>query len=1187
MTKFLPILFFCLLSLGFKARAQMEFVENKGQWDQRVLFKGDFNTGSFFLESQGFTVLMHHPDDLNTLSEKTHGHGAGGPLDPSFKLRSFAYKVKFMGANPQPLRIPEKPFPTYNNYFLGDDPGRWATDCKLFQAITYKEMYPGIDLRYYSEGNALKYDFIVHPGADPSRIVLLYDGPELKVKQKELNVITPVGTVRELHPYSYQMIDGVQTEVTASYVVRKNMVSFKLPSYRKDATLIIDPAVIFSTFTGSRADNWGYTATPGPDGSFFSGGIVFATSGAGFPVSPGAFQTGYGGGVPEDGLLGYDISIFKFSANGRNRLYATYLGGAANEQPHSMIVDAEGNLVVAGRTSSSNFPKTTALVGPGGGTDIFITRFNAAGNGLLGSVVIGGRNNDGVNIRSKYSGNTGQDALRLNYGDDARSEVILDNAGNIILASCTQSQDFPVVAPLQASFAGGRQDGVILKFPPNLSAPLFSTYFGGSGDDACFVTSVHPTNGLIYVAGGTTSNNLPGDKTNVLQPAYQGGSTDGFVTIVTPNGSNIIKTTYQGTGGTDIVYGLKFDKFGFPYIMGTTTGTWPVINAAFRNNGGKQFISKLNEDLSSYVYSTVFGTNSADPNISPIAFLVDRCENVYVSGWGGGINNGQNYNTGTTANLPSVQPLPNIPAPDGSDFYFFVLERNATRQLFGSHYGQFNGTGDHVDGGTSRFDENGVIYQAMCANCSGNAAFPTTPGVWAATNGSSNCNLAAVKIEMNFAGVGSSLQTSINAVVGANRGCIPLEVQFTDTLQQGVKFYWDFGDGTRDTTTSFQNTHLFTNIGTYTVRLISEDSTTCNIRDTAFAVIRAGDNAAELSFNFEKLPPCENLTVRFTNTSIAGRGSFGPRAFVWDYGDGSPLDTVNFNPPRLHTYAAPGTYIVKLYVIDTTFCNAPFFIEQRVSLFPLVEAAFTTEPTGCVPYTAVFNNESLAGTRFIWDFGDGTTSEDFEPTKLYSNVGTYNVRLIAIDSSTCNIADTANFTIRVLDNPTAAIASWGPNPPRENTPVRFTNGSQNAIRYVWNFGDGESSTQVNPTHQYNASGTYTAELIAFNAAGCSDTATVEVNVIVVPVLDVPNAFTPGKFGENSTITVRGFGIGKMDWRIYNRWGQVVFQTNNRNAGWDGTFKGKLQPMDVYTFTLDVQFTDGTTLRRTGDITLLR
>lgn len=1187
MTKILPILFFLMLSQVFSAQAQMEFVENKGQWDQRVLFKGEFNTGSFFLESQGFTVLMHHPDDLNTLSEKIHGHGAGGPLDPSFKLRSFAYKVKFMGGNPQPQRIPEKPFPTYNNYFIGDDPRQWATDCKLYQAITYKDVYPGIDLRYYSEGNALKYDFIVHPGADPSRIVLLYDGPELKVKQKELNVITPVGTVRELYPYSYQLINGVQTEVNASYVVKKNMVSFKLPAYNKEATLIIDPAVIFSTFTGSRADNWGYTATPGPDGSFFSGGIVFATSGAGFPVSPGAFQTGFGGGVAEDGLLGYDISIFKFSANGRNRLYATYLGGAANEQPHSMIVDADGNLVVAGRTSSSNFPKTTALIGPGGGTDIFITRFNAAGNGLLGSAVIGGRNNDGVNIRSKYSGTTGQDGLRLNYGDDARSEVILDNTGNIILASCTQSQDFPVVAPLQAAFAGGRQDGVILKFPPNLSAPLFSTYFGGSGDDACFVTSVHPLNGFIYVAGGTTSNNLPGDKTNVLQSTYQGGSTDGFVTILTPNGSNIIKTTYQGTGGTDMVYGLKFDKFGFPYIMGTTTSTWPVVNATFRNNGGKQFISKLNEDLSSYIYSTVFGTNSADPNISPTAFLVDRCENVYVSGWGGGINNGQNYNTGTTANLPSVQPLPNIPAPDGSDFYFFVLERNATSQLFGSHYGQFNGTGDHVDGGTSRFDENGVIYQAMCANCSGNANFPTTPGVWAATNGSSNCNLAAVKIEMNFAGVGSSLQTSINSVVGANRGCIPLEVQFTDTLQQGVKFYWDFGDGTRDTTTSFQNTHLFTNIGTYTVRLISEDSTTCNIRDTAFAVIRAGDNAAQLSFNFEKLPPCENLTVRFTNTSIAGRGTFGTRAFVWDYGDGSPLDTANFNPPRLHTYAAPGTYIVKLYIIDTTFCNAPFFIEQRVSLFPLVEAAFTTEPTGCVPYTAVFNNESLAGTRFIWDFGDGTTSEDFEPTKLYSNVGTYNVRLIAIDSSTCNIADTATFTIRVLDNPTAAIASWGPNPPQENTPVRFTNGSQNAVRYVWNFGDGESSTQVNPTHQYNASGTYTAELIAFNAAGCSDTATVEVNVIVVPVLDVPNAFTPGKFGENGTITVRGFGIGKMDWRIYNRWGQVVFKTNNRNAGWDGTFKGKLQPMDVYTYTLDVQFTDGTTLRRTGDITLLR
>lgn len=89
------------------------------------------------------------------------------------------------------------------------------------------------------------------------------------------------------------------------------------------------------------------------------------------------------------------------------------------------------------------------------------------------------------------------------------------------------------------------------------------------------------------------------------------------------------------------------------------------------------------------------------------------------------------------------------------------------------------------------------------------------------------------------------------------------------------------------------------------------------------------------------------------------------------------------------------------------------------------------------------------------------------------------------------------------------------------------------------------------------------------------------------MLDVPNAFTPGQFGINGVIKVTGFGIGKMQWKIYNRWGQLVFSSNSRFEGWDGTFKGALQPMDVYTYTLDVEFTDGKKVRKVGDITLLK
>lgn len=1169
--------------------AQMEFVQNKGQWHSNVHYRGDFKTGSFFLESQGFTVLTHDAGDMKRLSEKVHGHGSKEQLfsNSPDTLHSFAYKVKFLGASPQVMRVPEKMLPTHNNYYIGNDRSKWVGDAKVYQAVTYKNIYPNIDIRYYSEGDHLKYDFVVYPGGNVSMIALQYEGPkDVFVQNKELIIKTSIGEVKELYPYSYQTLSGKKSEVEARYQVKNKVVTFDVKGYDQNSVLVIDPSVIFTTFTGSRVDNWGYTATPGPDGSFYAGGIAF---GPGYPVSPGAYQEVYGGGASEDLFPGYDIAIFKFSGNGSSRLYATYIGGASNEQPHSMIADAQGNLVVAGRSSSSDYPTTIPLLGTGGAYDIVITKFNVNGTSLLGSVRIGGTNSDGVNIRPKWQQPRGVDAIRRNYGDDARSEVILDAANNIILASCTQSDNFPVAnSPIQSTFGGGRQDGVILKFNATLSALLFGTFYGGSGDDACFVASLSPITGLLYIAGATTSSNLPGSTVGVMTPIYQGGTTDGFVIQMQANGSSIIRTTYQGTNGIDIVYGLKFDKSGFPYVMGTTTGNWPVINATFSNPGSKQFISKLQPDLSGYLYSTIFGTNSPVPNISPIAFLVDRCENVYVSGWGGGINVEEQYSTGTTAGLPEVVPLTGIPAADGKDFYFFVLKRNAESQFFGSHFGQFGGTGDHVDGGTSRFDANGVVYQGICANCDNAAPFPTTPGSWSPANGSTSCNQAAVKIEMNFAGVGSAIQSVIDGVVNDRNGCVPLTVDFRDTINQGKKFYWNFGDGSPELITTAPATqHVFSSLGVFNVRLISEDSSTCNIRDTSFVSIQVGNNTVTPDFIATKRAPCESLTMQFTNTSTAVSGSFGPKTFIWDYGDGSPKDTAAFSPPRVHTYAALGTYNVTLTVLDTSFCNAPVDTLKAIRLSPLVKALFTTQPVGCDPYTAVFTNNSLAGTDFLWEFGDGTTSTDVNPTHLYPGVGSYNVRLIASDTNTCNKVDTsAFFTIRVVNKPTAAF-TWGPNPPQENVPVQFTNLSTDATNYLWYFGDGDSSREVNPLHEYNTSGQFTVDLIAFNDAGCSDTTSDVVNTIIVPVVDVPNAFTPGRFGTNGFISVRGFGIGKMDWKIYNRWGQMLYRSQNRKQGWDGTFNGKLQAMDVYTYTLDIEFTDGRKLRKTGDITLLR
>jgi gliding motility-associated-like protein len=1210
---------FCLTIIvttfvAITANAQMEFVENKGQWNSKVNFRVDFSTGSFFLESKGFTVAVHKLQDLQQLSEAQHGHTStsvntsslnknvaarpplGNNSEPVVTVHSHAYKVNFLGSSNNVQAVPDKVLATNNNYFLGSDPAKWASNCKVYQAVTYKNVYPNIDVRYYTESGNLKYDLIVRPGGNPSAIAMRYDGVDkLEVKNKELVIGTSVGSVKELYPYTYQTTKGKRETVECKYAVRDNVVSFKVNNYASDETLIIDPSVIFSSFTGSTSDNWGYTATPGADGSFFAGGISFGT---GYPVSPGAYQTTYGGGVADGSIAnGYDMAIFKFSSNGSQRLYATYIGGNANESPHSMIADAQGNLIIAGRTNSNNYPGAPRARG-GSDFDIVVTKLNPLGTLTLGAnaVRIGGTADDGVNIRGKYVTPDGADATRRNYGDDARSEVILDGTGNIYVASCTQSNDFPVIpgVAIQGTFGGGRQDGVILKFNPNLTSLLFGTYFGGTGDDACFVLSINPVTGNLYAAGGTTSNNLPGNKTGVISATNQGG-VDGFITQLVSDGSAIIKTTYQGTSGEDLVYGIQFDKDGFPYIMGSTTGNWPVINAGYSNAGSKQFISKLQPDLSAYVYSTVFGTNSSVPNISPVAFLVDRCQNVYVSGWGGGINSQKLYPSAGTANMPLKNPINYGFGPDGADFYFFVLEKNATSQLFGSFFGQNGGLGDHVDGGTSRFDANGIIYQAICANCGRGVTFPTTAGVWAGTNASNNCNQASVKIEMNFAGVGASVKATIAGIIDTI-GCVPVNVRFIDTLAKGKTYIWNFGDvgsPTNDAITFAPNNstaHTYNQVGTYRVRLVSVDSSTCNISDTAYITVRVGNNQINPNFSFIKLDSCASLRYRFDNLTTAALPNYTSKTFTWDFGDGSPRITTGFGP-LIHSFPSVGSYTVTLLADDTTFCNSPDSTQKPVRINPNVKAIFNTSTRGCVPYTPIFKNNSLGGTDWVWQIDNVTFSTDFEPNYTFTTVGSYNVRLIATDTTTCNKVDTSDyFTITVYPIPTAGF-TWSPNPPVENTKTNFTNLSVGATRYLWNFGDGETSTEVNPSHQFNKTDTFDVVLLAFNDADCVDTFRADVPILIRPLLDVPNAFTPGRFSgngyNNGIVKVEGFGVGKMNWKIYNRWGQVVFATNNIRQGWDGTFKGALQPIDVYTYTLDVEFTDGQKLRKTGDITLLR
>ena len=433
--------FLLVLGLFFASGAlfaQVAFIENKGQWDASVKYMSHAGDGSFFIQKNGYTITQFHPDDVERVTKSQHETDfakmkSGGN---NGRVRAHSYHVEFLNAS-NPVIVPEKPLETVNNYFIGNDPAKWAAGCKIYQAITYKNIYPNIDLRYYLDGGSnLKYDFIVRPGGDVGSIAMKYSGAKsVDVIKRELVVTTSLGKSRELEPYTYQVINNQREEVECKYQIKGDIVRFKVKNHDPSETLIIDPTQIFFSYSGSTADNWGFTATYGKDGSLYGGGIVF---GQGFPVNTGAFDETYNGD--------YDMSIIKLSPNGKKRIYATYIGGARSDQPHSLIEDSQGNLVIAGRSNSQNYPTTVPHVGPGGTTDydIVVTKLNATGSALIGSMKIGGTGSDGVNIADQSTLKTV--SLKRNYGDDARSEVILDGADNIYLTSSTSSTDFPVTA---------------------------------------------------------------------------------------------------------------------------------------------------------------------------------------------------------------------------------------------------------------------------------------------------------------------------------------------------------------------------------------------------------------------------------------------------------------------------------------------------------------------------------------------------------------------------------------------------------------------------------------------------------------------------------------------------------------------------------------------------------------------
>ena len=1143
-----------------------EFVPNLGQWEEDFLYRVEVPNGALFLEEDRFTWNLQNLEDLQQFAAQKEN----GQMDVPVEVRGHAFQVRFPGADSRNIEPLSAAKPHYRNYFLGDNRSRWIGQVPLYEGVRYENLWPGIDLEIYNHLTELKYDFRVQPGAPVGGIRMEYPNDvNLSIKDGKLLIESGAGVIEELRPVAWQHVGGEEKikPVGINWKINGQTASFELTDdYDSRLPLIIDPVFEFGTFTGALSDNWGYTATWDADGHLYGGGIVF---GPDYPVTMGAYQEVWAGG---SGGFQIDVGITKYTPDGSGIVWSTFLGGSGNELPHSLVVNDNNELFVYGTTSSSDFPTSLGAADDsfaGGpainvtaidfvGTDIYVSRFSADGSSLLGSTYVGGSGNDGMNIAAE---------LHSNYGDHARGEIVLDPTGAPVIASSTTSPDFPTTPGAWSNLPQGGQDGVIFRLDANLTTLTSSTYFGGSNDDGSYSTKLAQT-GEVLVCGGSRSFDLP-TSLDAVEPTYLGGLVDGYAARLSADLSTVNACTYLGGSLYDQTYFIERDANDFVYVTGQSRDGFPISSGVYANPGSAHFIAKLSSDLGSFEYSTVFGDGTNTVNISPTAFLVDICENVYVSGWGGTTNAFFNPDAGFTNGLPTTADALQS-TTDGSDFYFFVLSKNGISNLYSSYFGG-NGSSEHVDGGTSRFDPEGVIYQAVCAGCGGSDLFPTTPGAWSESNGSTNCNLGTAKIRFDLSGV----RADSDALPSIN-GCAPFTVDFNNVSTGAVDYIWDFGDGSAGSTV-FEPTHTFVLPGTYSVQLVAIDSNSCNIADTSYVTIVVGIDSISANFDLSDTRNCDTLWADFSDLSQTLPGTTN---YFWDFGDGT---TSNDTTDVSHIYTTPGTYTVQLILSDSNSCNLRDTFSIVIEYAAGFASNFTVDYEGCIPVLALFENDFEDGDSYTWDFGDGNTGSGLNLTHTYNSAGTF---VVTLSTEFCGITETSTANIDVPADPIAFFADE-PAAAIINTPVTFINLSSFATSYIWDFGDGSTSADVSPTHSFAGEGEWTVCLTARNGFGCEDVYCRTIRIESDGVVDMPTAFTPNGDGINDLFSIAGFGFQSVQFRIFNRWGELVFETDNPDQGWDGTFRGVLQEMDVYTWTLKVVFANRRTENLQGNLTLIR
>jgi hypothetical protein len=740
----------------------LSFEPNQGQ---------SASTVQFLSRGSGYALFLT-PGNVVLNLERQQPASAAATAQAPEAASVDTLRMSLIGANAKANAVGQVRQPGVVSYFIGNDPKKWRTGIPTYGKVNYAQIYPGVDLVFYGNQRQLEYDFVVAPGADPSRIAWRIDGATASVgAQGNLTLNAPNGPASFKKPVLYQMDGNKKTSVEGSFVVAGNQIRFRLGSYDHSRALTIDPVLSYATYLGgSSTDIIGVTTGPGIATPGTSQGLAVDSAGSAY-VTGRTFSIDFPTQHPYKSAPPAKIQgvqpgqwpsafVTKFSPDGSSLVYSTYLGGDGYDLGYAIAVDSSGNAYVAGQTNSPDFPITSGAYqtvcapipsnqGPPytancntSDTSVFVTKLNPTGTGLVYSTFLGG-----------YANWSYATAIAV---DGAGRAYVAGNEDDICSTSYTFQSCFPTTS---GAVIGGDKPGggsgqyaFAAVFDPSGAQLLYSTLFGDlnyNGGGGAYATGVTvDRNGYFYLVGQTQAGRLP-TTAGVIQPTsaplYPGGVSlsawRGFIAKFNPvtsaGGASLAYATYLGgqTGNLgDYISGIAIDSASNAYVVGyTNSKDFPVTQGAYSTvcgpSGGTcaaAHVTKLNPSATSILWSTYVGdakVGGSDAVFFTGPVQLDGAGNVYIVG-----------QTGGGPGFPMVNPVEPTPTGGSQQVLIAELDPTGSHLLFSTTIGS-KGLNTTNPAGLV-VDTAGNIYLA------GNTAGPdliTTPGAFQTTSGDGAC----------------------------------------------------------------------------------------------------------------------------------------------------------------------------------------------------------------------------------------------------------------------------------------------------------------------------------------------------------------------------------------------------------------------------------------------------------------